>query len=143
VNDTIDTYYQIDEEPIEALTDEIVEQPPLMYVKSMPYFDSCKDSTGIQREKCTKEKMHTLIKENFILPKDAKEKGLEGTAYVQFIVNIKGEVTNPELLRSTSHPILDKAAIESIMKLPKFNPGISMGKLVSIIYIIPVKANFK
>lgn len=41
---------------------------------------------------------------------------------VQFIITAKGEVIQPEIVRSVS-PSLDKEALRVVSKMPAWNPG--------------------
>jgi len=76
-------------------------------------------------------------------PKKARNEQLEGTTYVRFVVNKLGKVTNVQILRSSSHKILDKAALIAVKEIPDFIPATHEGKPVSIMYTIPVKVDYK
>ncbi|MFV1883470.1 MAG: energy transducer TonB [Balneola sp.] len=63
-------------------------------------------------------------------PKQAKSAGIQGKVIVQFIVNKKGEVENPEILRGIGGGC-DEEVLRAI-KLMKFTPGIQNGNYVKV-----------
>jgi len=63
-------------------------------------------------------------------PKIAQDVELEGKVVVQFIIDKRGNVTNPEIIRSV-HPKLDEEVLR-VIKLVKFSPGVQNGFLVKV-----------
>ena len=59
---------------------------------------------------------------NLRYPKDAVSRKEQGRVMVQFIITAKGEVIQPEIVRSVS-PSLDKEALRVVSKMPAWNPG--------------------
>tara|TARA_B100000795_G_scaffold241921_1_gene204920 strand:- start:249 stop:704 length:456 start_codon:yes stop_codon:yes gene_type:complete len=114
-----------------------------MFVKEMPYYPFCKRLMGRERDRCTSEKIGEYISQNYQPPKKVRGEQLEGTTYVRFVVNKLGKVTKVEILRSSSHKILDKAALIAVKEIPDLIPATHEGKPVSIIYTIPVKVDYK
>lgn len=85
--------------------------------------------------------MGALIKfigENLDYPQDAADLGIEGTVVVKFVVNKHGKAVNPEVLKSV-HPLLDKAALDVVAKLPTFEPGEQAGEKVPVYFNLPVQ----
>jgi len=80
------------------------------------------------------------IYSNIKYPDAAKENGIEGKVIVKFIIDEEGNVKNPVITRSAS-PLLDKAAIDAIKSLSKFEPGMQGGKPVRVYFSLPI--NFK
>jgi Ca-activated chloride channel family protein len=80
-----------------------------------------------------------FLQKNLIYPQEAKEKGIEGTVYVEFIVNADGSIENIAIVRSV-HKLLDEEAIR-VIKLTsgKWKPGKQNGKAVKASMIVPVK----
>lgn len=74
---------------------------------------------------------------NLVYPEQAYENNVEGKVLVRFIVSKDGSVTNPTITRSAD-PDLDKAALEAVKRLPKFNPGKQDGKPVDVWYSLPI-----
>ncbi len=85
--------------------------------------------------------MGALIKfigENLDYPQDAADLGVEGIVVVKFVVNKHGKAVNPEILKSV-HPLLDKAALDVVAKLPTFEPGEQAGEKVPVYFNLPVQ----
>ena len=77
------------------------------------------------------------IAENVKYPEIAKENGLSGKVFVQFVINQKGEVENVKIARGVD-PALDKEAIRVVQNLPKWKPGSQRGKPVRVSYTVPI-----
>jgi TonB family protein len=75
-----------------------------------------------------------------VYPKEAKEKRIQGTVYVRFVVAKTGAVDNITIMRP-ANPILEAEAIRVIKSLPKWKPGMENGQPVAVNFIIPVKFN--
>lgn len=78
-----------------------------------------------------------FIAKNIIYPVSAKEEGIQGKVYVQFIIDNDGNVTKPQILRGVN-PLLDREALRVISTMPKWKPGYQSGKPVLVKYIIPI-----
>lgn len=72
-------------------------------------------------------------------PPFARENDLEGTVYVQFVVDKSGKVTEVTVARSSGHKILDDAAVSHIKNMPSHVPGKQRGKPVRVQYVVPIK----
>ncbi len=85
-----------------------------------------------------------FIRNNTIYPEPAKEMGLEGTVYVTFIVNEKGEVVDTKILKGVGGGCSEEAN-RVVNKLPKFKkPGRNeMGKPVKTIMNLPIVFRLK
>ena len=69
-------------------------------------------------------------------PEFAKEAGIEGRVFVQFIVDEQGNVTNPQVTRGVNK-LLDESALEAVREM-KFKPGKQRGKAVKVQMSLPV-----
>ena len=70
----------------------------------------------------------------------AKEAGISGTVFVNFVIGQDGKVKDIKVLRGVpGGKMLDEEAIRVIKKLPPFNPGKQRGKPVSVSYNLPVR----
>ena len=110
-------------------------------VEEMPYFPGgCEDMQGSHKEKiaCGNKEMLMFIYKNILYPKAAREAGIEGTVIVQFIVNTKGELINPKIVRSIGGGI-DEEVLRIIDKMPLWVPGRQRGKAVNVQFNLPVK----
>jgi len=80
-----------------------------------------------------------FLQKNLIYPQSAKEKGIEGTVYVEFIVNRDGTIENISVVRGISKA-LDEEAIRVIrLTSGKWKPGKQNGKTVKASMIVQVK----
>lgn len=69
-------------------------------------------------------------------PEMARRAGIEGRVYVQFIVNEKGEVEDPRVIRGIGGGA-DEEALRAVRKA-KFKPGMQRGRPVRVQYSLPV-----
>lgn len=69
-------------------------------------------------------------------PESARNAGIEGRVYVQFIVNEEGDVEEPRVIRGIGGGA-DEVALEAVKKA-KFKPGYQRGKPVRVQYSLPV-----
>ena len=81
--------------------------------------------------------LRKYIAENVKYPEIAKENGLSGKVFVQFVINQRGEVENVKIARGVD-PALDKEAIRVVQNLPKWKPGSQRGKPVKVSYTVPI-----
>jgi protein TonB len=80
-----------------------------------------------------------FIRRNIVYPELAKEMGKEGTVYVSFIIDEKGQVESSKILKGIGAGC-DQEAARVVNKLPKFKkPGRNaLGKPVKVIFNIPI-----
>lgn len=69
-------------------------------------------------------------------PENAIRANIEGRVYVQFIVNEKGEVENPRVIRGIGGGC-DEEALR-VVKQAKFRPGLQRGRPVRVQFNLPV-----
>ncbi len=79
-----------------------------------------------------------FIQENIQYPIMALENDIQGTVYVQFVVDAEGNVVKPEILRGVD-PLLDKEALRVVGSSPKWKPAKMGGKIVKANQTVPVK----
>jgi len=84
------------------------------------------------------EALSQFMVKNIKYPKAAIEEGIQGTVYVDFIVNSEGKVTEAEIQKSVS-PELDAEALRVINKMPNWTPAEQKGEKVSVHLTLPVK----
>ena len=78
------------------------------------------------------------LAENIIYPKEAKEKGIEGKVYLQFVINEEGSVTDVKIIRKSVNSSLDEEAIRVVKNMPKWIPGKQNGKVVKVQFTLPI-----
>lgn len=81
--------------------------------------------------------MINYFQRKLVYPMSVREKGIQGTIYVLFIVETNGKLKNIVATNSVNKQ-LDKAAVKLIRKMPKWNPAINNGEIVRVLNIQPV-----
>jgi len=71
-------------------------------------------------------------------PKKAEKENLEGTVFVSFVINEKGEVTKTTIEKGVSD-LLDNEAKRVVSSMPNWTPGKHNDKLVSVKMVLPIK----
>ena len=72
-----------------------------------------------------------------IYPEIAKEAGIEGTVYIQFFIDIKGNVTEAYVTKGLPNTGLDEAALAAVKK-SKWKPARQREKKVVFFQTVPV-----
>jgi len=85
-------------------------------------------------------KLMQYLGKNTKFPQIAKENGIQGRVFIQFVIDKKGKVVNVEVVRGVD-PYLDKEALRVVKAMPSWKPGKQRGKAVKVSYIVPI--NFK
>ena len=80
---------------------------------------------------------HQYIADNIKYPAEAKEMGISGMVYVNFIVEPDGSVSDIRVLRGIGGGC-DEEAVRVVESMPKFKPGIQDGEAVRVSYTVPV-----
>ncbi|MEQ8323135.1 MAG: M56 family metallopeptidase [Vicingaceae bacterium] len=84
------------------------------------------------------ESMVRYLTENIVYPKDAKEEGVAGTVFVQFVVETDGTINNVEVTQGVDDR-LDLEAVRVIQKMPKWSPGVKGEEAVRVALVLPIK----
>jgi len=69
-------------------------------------------------------------------PLQAKSLGVQGVVYLQCVINEKGEITSPKIVKKLGAGC-DEEAVR-VLKKSKFKPGYDKGKPVRVRFTIPV-----
>ncbi|MCU0435784.1 MAG: TonB family protein, partial [Bacteroidia bacterium] len=86
------------------------------------------------------DSMMAYLKRSIRYPEFAREQGMQGTVYVNFIVNTDGTISQPKILKGINGaPDLDREAIRVIKAMPNWKPGKINGKPVRVSMNLPVK----
>ncbi len=102
------------------------EQPPLVFVPEMPVF------TGGEAE------MYKYLAFNLKYPQEARELGIQGRVYVEFVVEPDGSVSHVTVKRGIGSGC-DEEAARVVASMPKWNPGKQNGQAVRVLLTLPVK----
>lgn len=108
--------------------DESDEPEVYMIVDEMPEFPGG-DTSLVQ-----------FIADNTKYPAEAKEKGIKGPVFVNFIVEPDGSVSDIRVVRGIGGGC-DEEAVRVVESMPKWKPGMQNGEVVRVSYNVPV--NFR
>jgi TonB family protein len=85
--------------------------------------------------------MMKYLKENIQFPKDAQDKGLEGTVFVDFIVAANGTVREVTVADAPGEEVdqsFRAEAIRVVSTMPNWVPGRQHGKAVDVSFSLPI-----
>src|SRR5206468_3148342 len=102
------------------------EEKPLMFVEEMPKFPG------------GEEKLFEYLQKNIKYPAIARENGITGVVYVNFVVDKDGKVKNSKVLRGIGGGC-DEEALRFINAMPQWSPGRLIGRIVPVYYNVPVR----
>jgi periplasmic protein TonB len=108
---------------IPATTDIIDE--PLPHVEIMPKFPG------------GEEALYKFLRSNIKYPQIAREIGIAGRVYVQFVIETDGSVSQVKVVRGKDRT-LDDEALRIVGLMPKWSPGIQNGQKVRVKMTLPV-----
>lgn len=78
------------------------------------------------------------IGKNTNYPSQARRMGVEGTVYVQFVIEVDGSVSTVEIVRGIGAGC-DEEATRIIKNMPKWKPGKQNGDPVKVRFVLPIK----
>jgi TonB family protein len=110
--------------------EEPIKEEPMTMVEQMPVYSDGDVTTAIAR----------LV----TYPEMEKENNIQGTVYVQFVVNKEGKVEDVKVIRGVKDGAgLEREAIRAVRSLKPFSPGKQNGKAVSVKMTVPIKFSLK
>ena len=78
-----------------------------------------------------------FIAQSINYPTDAQEAGVQGRVICSFVVDKKGNIVEPKIIRGID-PSLDAEALRVIGMMPRWTPGRQDGKAVRVLYTVPI-----
>ena len=78
-----------------------------------------------------------FIAQSIKYPTDAQEAGVQGRVICSFVVDKKGNIVEPKIIRGID-PALDAEALRVIGRMPRWTPGRQDGKAVRVLYTVPI-----
>ena len=78
-----------------------------------------------------------FIAQSIKYPTDAQEAGVQGRVICSFVVDKKGNIVEPKIIRGID-PSLDAEALRVIGMMPRWTPGRQDGKAVRALYTVPI-----
>jgi TonB family protein len=85
--------------------------------------------------------MMKYLEDNIVFPKDAEDKGLEGTVFVDFVISANGTVREAVVTDAPGEEVdqsFRNEAIRLVTSMPKWVPGSQNGKFVDVSFSLPV-----
>ncbi len=114
----------IDKQP-DIITDPIEKQEIFINAEEMPLYP------GGETER------YRFLADNIHYPQQASELGIQGTVYLQFVVDSKGNITDAKILRGIGGGC-DEEALRVVKMMPQWKPGRQNGRNVRVLYTMPV-----
>jgi len=112
--------------------EEFVEEEVFYIVEDMPTFNGGDPATEFRK----------YIFQNLKYPEIARKAGVEGTVFVQVLVDVKGLVVDTRVVKSLGNNGCDEAAIDAIKKV-KWKPAMQRDRPVKVWISIPVRFKLK
>lgn len=78
-----------------------------------------------------------FIAQSIKYPTDAQEARVQGRVICSFVVDKKGNIVEPKIIRGID-PSLDAEALRVIGMMPRWTPGRQDGKAVRVLYTVPI-----
>jgi protein TonB len=130
-------------EKVTGLEEVVEEAPPVEIVEEKPKEDVNKVYTFVEQQPEYPEGTAALLKwinSQLKYPAIARENGIEGTVYVEFVVEKTGAITDVLVKRGVpGGAMLDEEATRVIKQMPAWKPGRQNGNPVRVRFTLPVK----
>lgn len=119
-------------------------KPNIFNVEQLPMFPECAGLSRAEQKACFDEQLLKAVVRNLEYPEIDLERGKQGTALIEFIIDERGNVINVKALDNKRATItMQKAAEKAVKKLPKLIPAKMGNENVRIRYSIPISFRIK
>ncbi|MBI1224059.1 MAG: TonB family protein [Bacteroidetes bacterium] len=119
------------------------EQEIFKVVEDAPIFSGCEEVLDkAERQKCAETKLLEFIYSKISYPPMARENGVEGMVYIQFVVETDGSISKSNIIRDIGGGCGDEA-LRVVNMMPNWNPGKQRGVPVRVMFTLPVKFDLK
>lgn len=115
-----------DAPPAPAVIEEPADDKPFTFVEQMPSFPDGDKA------------MYAYIQSKLKYPAIARESGISGTVYVQFVVTKEGDITGAKVMRGIGGGC-DQEALRVVNSMPRWKPGKHNGRAVPVTFNLPIK----
>ena len=127
-------------EEVEDAEDEIFN---FAVVENKPIFPGCENlATEDEKFMCFNQNIMQHIGKKFEFPELARQMGIQGKVYINFVIEKNGKVSNVTIARGVDK-LIDDEAIRVIKLLPSFIPAKQRGKPVRMQYTVPINARLQ
>ncbi|WP_421752083.1 energy transducer TonB [Croceimicrobium sp.] len=112
-------------------------------VESVPIYPGCEDAKdNNERKLCFQQKVMQFVTREFEFPEMARQMGIGGRIYVDFVIEKDGSISNVQVVRGVDK-LLDDEAVRVVKKLPKLTPAKQRGKPVRMNFTLPINAKLQ
>jgi TonB family protein len=87
------------------------------------------------------DELEKFLKNNLNYPKEAQENNIEGTVFVDFVINENGDVRDvvaSDVVGEDVDLSLKEEAVRVVAAMPRWNTGMQHGKPVDVSFSIPI-----
>ncbi|MGB1089219.1 MAG: energy transducer TonB [Schleiferiaceae bacterium] len=138
---------ETDESEVIEIVEEVPEEEDEIFnfavVENKPIYPGCENlATEDEKFMCFNQEIMKHIGKNFDFPELARQMGIQGKVYVNFVIEKNGKVSNVTIARGVDK-LIDDEAIRVIKLLPKFTPAKQRGKPVRMQYTVPINARLQ
>ena len=84
------------------------------------------------------EKLYAFLSKNIKYPQMAKNNGIQGKVFVQFVINKDGSIEDVKIVKGV-HATINKEAKRVVKLMPNWFPGEQRGEAVKVRYTLPIK----
>lgn len=130
IEETLEVMEEVDDDEVIEV---IEETPPAPVVEKI--FDVVEEQPEFPGGT---SKMYEYLRNNIKYPPMARESGIQGTVYVQFVVGKNGSIEDINVLRGIGGGC-DEEAVRVVKAMPKWTPGKQRGKAVKVRFTLPIK----
>lgn len=81
--------------------------------------------------------MRAYLRDELKYPSMARNINIQGTVWIEFLVNKKGEISEVKLLRGVGGGC-DEEALRVVLQMPRWTPGKQHGHAVNVRYQLPI-----
>jgi len=110
--------------------------------ETKPMFDRCDspplNEKGVDKNECSIQKLLKYIYSNIKYPYEAREKGIQGTIVIQFLIEKNGCIKNAKIIREIGGNC-GKEALKVIKQMPPWIPATQDGQPVKTQFNMPIK----
>jgi TonB family protein len=114
------------------------------HVAVMPSFGDCASliDDPEDRKKCSDQALVQFLSMHLVYPEEAVVSKVEGTVYVNFIVDEKGTVQSPYLLMDIGSGC-GEAALQVVKSMPPWEPGLQNGHPAKVKLNLPIQFSLR
>lgn len=127
---------EVDAEPEDGIPQEIFS------LSTRPVFPGC-EKTGGDKERfdCFQKSVMMAVQRELLYPKVAVEMRIEGTVFVELVIDKRGEISEVIVLKSPDESLSAEAlrAVKSLRRFGPMTPGLQAGRPVACRFRMPVR----